>query len=316
MSGPKVSVIMNCLNCARDLPAALESVRAQTMRDLEIIFWDNGSTDESASIAKSFGAPLRYFNGGKTVPLGAARNLAIREARGSYLAFLDCDDVWLPEKLACQLSLFESNPRLGLVCTDTEIFNGEKTLSLLFDKGEPARGMVFDELMARQWVSMSSAMVSRAGMNAVEEKPGCWFDEKLNVCEEADLFYRVAHDFELDYVPQPLTRWRVHGQNTTLRKFGQFATETLYILDKYRRLYPGFDSVHAGVAALMEKRAAFQKAVDLWRRGEGRLARAALAPYRAESRKHRLFWWASYLPGSLFDAAGRVYFALPASWRK
>ena len=67
---------------------------------------------------------------------------------------------------------------------------------------------------------------------------GEWFDESLNVCEEADVFYRIAKTWELDHVDEPLTRWRVHGVNTTFRKFGQFADETLRILDKHRKLYP------------------------------------------------------------------------------
>lgn len=69
---------------------------AQTFGDFEVIFWDNGSTDDSPAIAQSYGPKLRYFRGKTTVPLGAARNLALMRARGRYLAFLDCDDLWRP----------------------------------------------------------------------------------------------------------------------------------------------------------------------------------------------------------------------------
>jgi hypothetical protein len=133
----------------------------------------------------------------------------------------------------------------------------------------------------------------------------------LELCEEADLFYRIAHDWELDYVDAPLTRWRVHGANTTFKKFGQFAQETLYILDKHRRIYPGYEEEHGELAALLTRRAAFQRGVALWRDGQGAKAREAIAPYAGSSVKFRLFQAVSYLPGCFFDILARLYFALP-----
>ena len=114
----------------------------------------------------------------------------------------------------------------------------------------------------------------------------------------------------------PLTLWRVHGANTTFRKFGQFADETLRILKKHRRLYPGYDADYADLVSLLNRRAAFQKAVDLWRQGHNAEARRVLRPWRAAGRKYQLFWWASYLPGACFDLAARLYFALPAALRR
>lgn len=319
---PRVSVIMNCLDSARDLEEALDSLAAQTFTDFEVVFWDNGSTDKSPLMAQGHAAlhgRLRYFRGSETVPLGAARNLAIREARGELIAFLDCDDLWRPKKLARQVPLFD-DPDVGLVCTDTEMFDGRRVLQRVFANSAPGRGRVFGDLLRRQWISMSSAVLRRAALDAVAEngpdgRPR-WFDENLNVCEEADVFYRVAHDWKLDYVDEPLTIWRVHGGNTTFRKFGQFADETLRILDKHRALYPGYDAEHPDLVLLLRQRAAFQKAVSLWREGKGAQARDVLRPWRDSSRKHRLFWLASYLPGVCFDAAARVYFAVPRLLRR
>jgi len=324
MNAPVVSVIMNCLNSSRDLREAMDSLMAQTFTDFEVIFWDNCSTDASPAIAQSYGAKVRYFRGQSIVPLGEGRNLALAQARGKYLAFLDCDDLWRPAKLEKQVALFEANPRVGLVCTDTEIFDGKRVFKRLFAETSPARGMAFAALMQRQWISMSSAMIRRealTGLSAAGTPSGLgsnggWFDQSLNVCEEADVFYRIAHDWELDYVDEPLTLWRVHGANTTFRKFGQFADETLRILDKHRALYAGYDREHADLVELMTRRAAFQKAVALWREGRNAAAREAIRPWRFCGRKFRLFWWASYLPGKFFDAAARLYFALPAGLRK
>lgn len=317
---PAVSIIMNCLNCAEDLPSALDSVKKQTFKNWEIIFWDNGSTDKSAEIANAFGNGLRYFKSDKTVSLGEARNLAITQAKGEFIAFLDCDDLWKPEKLEKQLELFNKNPKTGLVCTDTEIFDGKRILGKMFDAGAPGRGMVFDALMQRQWISMSSAIIRKKALDSlmpdsVQSIPQ-WFDQRFNLCEEADVFYRIAHDWELDYVPEALTIWRVHGKNTTFRKFSQFADETLLILEKHRKIYPDYDIKHKQTAELLKKRAAFQKAIALWRNGNNANARLCIKPWLNNSLRFRLFWCLSFLPGSFFDIAAKLYFALPPFLRK
>ena len=308
---------MNCLNGARWLPETFDSVRAQTFQDYEIIFWDNHSTDESAAIAKAYGPQLVLWQNSETLPLGTARNRAIAMARGRYIAFLDCDDLWLPEKLALQVRLFEQNPRLGLVCTDTEIFTGDKIRNRMFAGNTPARGMVFAELVERQWISMSSAML-RADAIASCRLPGTngCFDENLNICEEADLFYRIAHDWELDYIDASLTRWRMHTSNTTFTKFDRLAAETATILERQRQLFTDFDKEYPQTAALLSNRAAFQEALALWREGRNREARAMLAKISPRSLKHRAFQLASWLPGFMFDFFSRLYFSLPRCFRR
>ena len=84
---PLVSVIMNCYNGDKYLRAAIESVYDQTYKNWEIIFWDNASTDNSAAIANSYDAKLRYFYSKETVTLGAARNKALKQCKGEYISF-------------------------------------------------------------------------------------------------------------------------------------------------------------------------------------------------------------------------------------
>lgn len=305
-----VSVIMNCRNSSEFLREALDSVFAQTYKDWEIVFWDNLSTDESPAIALEYAGrkdgTLRYFRAETATPLGEARNLAIANAEGRYIAFLDCDDLWLPEKLERQVQLFENNSRLGLVCTDTIGFSGKRELSRMFEMAKPCRGMVFEQLVTAGWISMSAAVIRKDALDGLDT----WFDPAFNVAEEADLFYRIAYDWELDYVDAPLTRWRVHGSNTTFAKFHQFAEETRLILRKHINLYPGYEQKYPQLVTLLKRRAAFQEAVALWRQGKNAEARKEISPWR-DSLKFKAFWLATWMPGSLFESLARIYWALP-----
>ena len=322
MTRPYVSVIMNCRNSSEFLREAIDSVFAQEFDNWEIVFWDNQSTDSSPEIAQSYCHAvdsgkqiLRYFRAEEPAPLGLARNLAIKKARGDLVAFLDCDDLWEPDKLARQVGLFQANPALGLVCTDTRIIKGGETLSFMFETARPFRGKVFAELIGAGWISMSSAVVSMNALNSLSH----WFDPAFNVAEEADLFYRIAHDWELDYVDAPLTSWRVHGANTTFAKFEQFAVETRQILAKLEKLYPGLPEEYPGLIPLLERRAAFQTAVALWRQGKNGAARKEISPYLfggGGGVKFLAFWLLSWLPGSAFDALARVYLKLPKFLRR
>ena len=103
---PTVSVMMNCLNADSFLNNAIDSVYSQSFDDWEIIFWDNASTDNSLKIAQSYDHKTRIFSSEETVNLGKARSEAALKAKGKYLAFLDCDDVWLDKHLEILLKKF------------------------------------------------------------------------------------------------------------------------------------------------------------------------------------------------------------------
>lgn len=122
MKTPMVSVIMNCYNSAKFLQETLESVLSQSFQDWELIFWDNQSSDKSAEIFKSFNDPrFCYYRAKKHENLGKARNLAVSKAKGTWLAFLDCDDIWIVDKLEKQLSQVGSlDDRVGMIYSPVE----------------------------------------------------------------------------------------------------------------------------------------------------------------------------------------------------
>ena len=125
-----VSILMNCYNCERYLEEAVQSVLNQTYQNWELILWDNQSKDSSSKVYKKFNdTRLKYFFSDKHTDLGGARAKAFKYLKGDYVAVLDSDDLWFPDKLEKQLKLF-SNPEVGIVISDTLFFdkNNERPL--------------------------------------------------------------------------------------------------------------------------------------------------------------------------------------------
>jgi len=210
---PLVSVIMNCYNSERFLKEAIESVYAQDMGDWEIVFFDNHSTDRSAQIARSFDGKLRYFkNEGETVSLGKARRLAIQEAQGKYIAILDCDDLWLSQKLSKQISRFErsgTDRAIGLCYSDAMRISAEgKDLVPYSYERKLYSGDVYVRLMRDCFVDMSSALFLKGVFDAVGG-----FDEKYFLVEDWDLWLKIALDYDFLLVNEILVKVRIHNEN-------------------------------------------------------------------------------------------------------
>lgn len=207
----KVSVIMNCYNCEKYLQEAIDSVYAQTYRDWEIIFWDNQSTDNSAVIARRYDGKLKYFLGQYFLPLGAARNEAIKKASGEYIAFLDCDDLWLPEKLEKQLNYLESNKDIGLIYSDCYYnVNGKIIENTSFNNVKPFKGNVFDELLCNYFAPFLTVVIRKTALDKVGV-----FDSQYNIVEDYDLLLRIAEYYSFDFLKQPLAVYRIHDGNTS-----------------------------------------------------------------------------------------------------
>ena len=117
---------MNCYNGEKYLEESLKSIVDQRYKNWELIFWDNLSTDRSKTIFERFNdRRFKYFLAEKHTVLYEARNLAIKEAKGEFVAFLDTDDIWLNEKLEEQIKLF-SNQNIGLVYGNYWRFNSKR----------------------------------------------------------------------------------------------------------------------------------------------------------------------------------------------
>jgi len=198
---PLVSVVIPTYNRAASIGEALDSVLAQTYPAMEIIVVDDGSTDDTRQILMQRYPQVRYFhqeNGG----VSRARNRAIREARGEFIAFLDSDDLWLPDKTEKQVACFKQHPDAGLVHTDADFLDNtgpEPVLLARTSKTQFSTGDIVVNLFTRFSLNTQTVMMRKAVFQTVG-----YFDEELRALEDDNLWIRVAIRYPLRLVAEPL----------------------------------------------------------------------------------------------------------------
>lgn len=209
MTAPLVSVVIPAYNAARTLPATIESVLAQTFRPIEVLLVDDGSTDDTASIAKSFGDSLRYLwrpNAGDV----AARNTGIRSSTGTYVSLLDADDLWLPDKLARQIQMMEGDPTIGATqCSALFVDDSLRTLEVRRCRDGVAD--LIDVLRFRGLPAISSSLTVR---RHCLERIG-FIDATVSGKDEWDLAIKLARSCRFAGIDEPLVLRRVHGTSMT-----------------------------------------------------------------------------------------------------
>lgn len=238
---PLVSVIMNCYNSAQYLRETIESVLAQTYSHWEVIFWDNQSTDESAEIFKSYSdSRLKYFYAPVHAKLGQARNQAVMQAQGEWVGFLDCDDIWLPEKLEKQVAIIaEEGDDLGLVygqmlvldnrSDSTSQWSGrmskyaKKTLLKTLPEGR-----VFEPLLLLDFIPLVTAIVRTDLYRDVGGVSG-----HFEMAEDYDLFVKIAELKKARAVQSVIGLYRIHQSNTSILKLEKGFQENLEIVRRY-----------------------------------------------------------------------------------
>lgn len=198
MSKSKVSVVIPAYNAAKTLARTIESVRRQTFGDHEVIVVDDGSSDETQELIGRY-PDVRYFHQDKS-GAAAARNRGIQESRGEFVAFLDSDDEWLPEKLQKQVDLLEQFPDVGLVATGGywavgPAFPGDSqavTRAAPRGRDRPrVRRVDFRRLLKHNFINGCTAMARR---NVFDIVGG--FDERLSCAEDYDLWLRICSRYK------------------------------------------------------------------------------------------------------------------------
>ncbi len=212
MTHATISVVIPTYNRARIVGDAVASALAQTYPPSEVIVVDDGSKDDTAAALEVFGGRVQYIrqqNGGPA----AARNTGIRRSSGRFVAFLDSDDLWKPDKLRLQMGVFEGDASLGIVSclSDYVTFEGRP----IFPPGPAratiragSRGGVRALLLANTVSGGSSAVVRRECLDDVG-----LFDESLRGVEDWDFWLRAAKRHAIGFVNEPLTVMRSCGDN-------------------------------------------------------------------------------------------------------
>jgi glycosyltransferase involved in cell wall biosynthesis len=233
VTDPLVSVVIPNYNCARFLPAALDTALAQTYPHVEVIVVDDGSRDDSLDVLRPYEDRVRVITQANQ-GVAAARNHGISASRGDLVAFLDADDEWHPEKLAKQVPLFR-RPAVGLVYCSLEYI--DESGALLGTNFTGRRGRVLREIALLQGTIVlaggSTAVVRR---ECFERTGG--FDLKLSTAADWDMWRRIACHWEVDVVREPLMRYRLRP-GSMHRNVDVFAHDMLH----------GFAQMYADPAA-------------------------------------------------------------------
>ena len=256
---PTVSVIIHTYNNEKFIAETVESVLNQTYKDYEIIVVDDGSEDGTRDALIPYMQKIRYHykeNGG----IASAKNAGISLSETEFVAFLDHDDLWVPDKLQLQMEHFNENPQIGLVYAKYTSFRDGKELRTKPEKGYS--GWIFKELLAKSFIQTSTVVVKRECLDAVGP-----YDETFSLGDEYDMFLRIAQKFQCGFVDKGLTRYRVHDTNASNNDF-LFDNENLGV---YKKIYNNFTDLDGVEKKILRKRIArysMKVAEGLYRQGK------------------------------------------------
>lgn len=247
---PTVSVVIPAFNAQAFIAETIDSILAQTYRDFEIIVVDDGSTDNTGELVRQFSPPVRYIHTENSGP-SHARNVGIRASQGRYVAFVDADDLWVPEKLETQIGFLESQPDMGFVFADMLMFRHDQvTLPSYFKslKDPHVRAQIPDQsdfladptrlLLKCNVVPTGTVVVRKACLDQTD-----LFDERISNVEDLDLWIRLSLVCKFGCIPQVLKKKRDHQGNISKNRHKALEA-ALYMCKKLARDFPQFNEVY------------------------------------------------------------------------
>ncbi len=243
---PLVSIILPTYNCAAFLPHSIGTILSQTYNSYEIIVIDDGSTDNTKEVLYPFMQRIKYIRSEQNKGLPTARNIGIRPAQGKYIAFIDADDLWLPEKLQTDIEYFETHPEVSMVYSK-HINIDEKGDDLDGNtKRQLPSGNIFTQLFSVQNFIITSSVVVR---KEVFETTGL-FDEQLFNCQDWDMWLRIAFHFKVAGIDKPLVKYR-HNPYSLSKNRNNVLKYQKIIIDK---IYNKFKDKENGINEKLYKK--------------------------------------------------------------
>ena len=205
-----VSVIVNCYNGEKFVNRCIQSILSQKHKNLEIIFWDNLSTDRTPILVKKFkDKRIKYFKSYKHTKLYEARNLAIRKAKGKFVSFLDIDDTWEKNKLSLQIKKILKT-KSDICFSNHWIF--EKKLKIF--KNKIYSKNIFHQILNDYPISILTVIMKREIFN----KLNYFFDSKYEIIGDFDLFFRLSKKIKFCTIDKPLATYYIHQNNLSIKK--------------------------------------------------------------------------------------------------
>jgi glycosyltransferase involved in cell wall biosynthesis len=231
MQMPSVSVVIPTYNRAPLLREALASVAVQTYPAIDIAVVDDGSTDETESVVREFqeaGLPIIYLPGPHLNRLGQVRNRGVEATHGEWIAFLDSDDLWLPNRIARQLETILRVPDAAFAFCNVQRFTSDGDMpGTYLDARRDFSGRVTGALLEEPVALPSALMVRRDAFG----KLGGFADRRIN--EDYELTLRLSALYPAAYTPEALVRMRAHGGNRSLAMQREAGFEYLRIVEAF-----------------------------------------------------------------------------------
>ncbi len=223
----KVSIIIPAYNKAELTVKTVKSVLNQTYPHTEIIVVDDGSVDQTQKYLSEFKNRIQYVyktNGGAC----SARNLGIRLAQGEFIGFLDCDDLYLENKVELCVDFLKRNPDYGFVHTAAFFIDREeKIVGFYFHPKSQKQGWIADRLILGNYICNSTVIVRKSCLQEVG-----FLDESIFMPADWDLWLRLAEKFKVGYINKPLTKYRI-TDNYTFKRIEECQEEEKIVLNKF-----------------------------------------------------------------------------------
>jgi glycosyltransferase involved in cell wall biosynthesis len=232
---PLVSIVINCYNGEKYLNAAINSIYSQTYSNWEIIFWDNASTDKSAIIAKSYDSRIKYFCSVSTISLSDARFQAVKKTKGKYISFLDCDDLWVSDKLEKQIEIFLLDSSLAFVYGLAEIiyegknfFFSKSKINIIPEINKLFEGMIFDQLIIEDFIPFPSVLIDKSKLLECGD-----FPSNFNHSIDYWIFLNLAYKYKVKALNRVCCKYRIHKDNLSNSQFVTCAEENIRLVKSF-----------------------------------------------------------------------------------
>jgi glycosyltransferase involved in cell wall biosynthesis len=217
-SSPLITVIVTTYNRPEYLKLTLESVVKQTYKNIEIIVVDDGSIGEKNQIVCKQFKNINYIKNINSKTPAVGRNIGVKESKGVYIAFLDDDDIWIPNKIEIQQQILENNPDFGLVHSPCQIIDSDGKLNseIIGESFEwrNKHGDISLTMLGNFGLMMPTPLIRKS----VIEKVGL-FNEKMKPAgEDTEFWCRCSFETKFFYYPKSLAYYRIHSRNISQNK--------------------------------------------------------------------------------------------------